>query len=422
MILCLSVLCACGSNETVYDNDTPEADYSERIVFTVGGCGNIFLRDIEELNASQDEFYFVAQNFKIDENGEKRTSQEAVSEMVKCIKNGDGPDLISVPSSQLNNEELAEVLVDLYPYIDSDPDLKRDDILGSLRTVLEVNDRLCVTASAFTICTMAAKSDVVGNAQGWNIQELQELSLQNGGAQKSFSYVCDGRNFLDMVLRVCGGDYFEGTKLTEADSFFNVLTYCKQMGTYFDGDKMPKGGFFTDFELSCYMDVCYAETLLGGEISWIGVPGETRNGHAFWTIVDTYAITSCCSDIDAAWKFLRTFFTEEYQYAQYVDVNAQKFPSNIHALLRMKEEAIQGTEIDNEVSTPYAERCVWEANYHSLTENQADLITNVLTSCDKKKLTLYDITVSCGMYFDSYFAEELSLEETIEKLTIATTE
>lgn len=418
LMLCLCLLCACGRSETVHSNDTLETSYNDRIVLTVGGCGNVFMKDIAALNASQDEFYFVAENYKIDETGEKITTQEAVGKLIKSVNDGNGPDLIAVPINHLTDEELADVLVDLYPYIDSDPELKRDDILPSVRTALEVNDRLCVTASAFTIYTMAAKTEMVGDAEGWNIKELQELSMQNGGAQKSFSYICDGRNFLEMILEVCGRDFFEDNQfMDEVDTFSDVLTYCKQMGNDYDGEQQVQEAFFTDFKLSNYMDICYAESLLGGEVSWIGVPSETKNGHAFWDIEDTYAMTACCGDKEAAWSFLRSFFMEDYQYTQYVDVASQKFPTNCNALLHMEEEAMQGTLIDNDVNTSFAERCVWDADYHALTQNETDSITDMLMSCDKIVMDLYNITVTYGMYFDGYFADSVSLEETMDELT-----
>ncbi len=417
LVLCVLLLSSCtnttiNAQDGLIQNQIPP----DAVVLTIGGFGANFTERILDFNKSQKSFYLIPQDFQTDEYGNKHSFDEALESMVDSINSNSGPDLLSLDTPHLRSDLLSEGLVDLYPYLEDDSELNKEDILENLRQMLEIDGKLYSTVAAFTVRTMAAKTDIVGEIPGWNIEKMKALVEKNGGASPSFAYLCDGLNFLDIILELSGDDFCDISKKTayfDNMNFSEILEYCEKMGTEYNSEQIMENAFFTDFHLSCYMDLCYCESILGREITWIGAPSENINGHAFWNVEDTYGITKCCQNTDGAWKFIRQFFTATYQYERYVDVPNQMFPANTVALRYMQEEAMAGEKINGTVKTPYKDRCCWMAEYHPLTPEQVEKITKVITSCNKLTVDLDGIKQSCFSDFERFFNKEISKDDVI---------
>ena len=88
------------------------------------------------------------------------------------IMAGNMPDLLSM--NQLPYDQLASkgLLEDLYPYLDADKKLKREDFFPTVMAALEVNDGLYQVAPTFQILTLIGASSVVGNKPGWTYDQF----------------------------------------------------------------------------------------------------------------------------------------------------------------------------------------------------------------------------------------------------------
>jgi ABC-type glycerol-3-phosphate transport system substrate-binding protein len=65
-------------------------------------------------------------------------------------------------------------------------------------------------------------------------------------------------------------------------------------------------------------DMRMNKILFGGDIVYKGYPNADKKGNLL-SFDDMTAMSSQCEDKDAAWKFIRTLFTEEYEGGKYLD-------------------------------------------------------------------------------------------------------
>ncbi|MBQ5340504.1 MAG: extracellular solute-binding protein, partial [Oscillospiraceae bacterium] len=87
---------------------------------------------------------------------------------------GNSTDII--PLSQLPYRQLAAkgMLEDLYPYIDKDPDIKREDFFPNELEELEVNGGLYQADNGFSVETLTGAASVVGDTPGWTYADYEE--------------------------------------------------------------------------------------------------------------------------------------------------------------------------------------------------------------------------------------------------------
>jgi ABC-type glycerol-3-phosphate transport system substrate-binding protein len=70
---------------------------------------------------------------------------------------------------------------------------------------------------------------------------------------------------------------------------------------------------------------------LGADYTYIGYPCLDGNGSAFYTLSMPVSMSSACRHKDAAWQFIRSMLTADYQIAQ-LGSFIQAFPTNQSAL------------------------------------------------------------------------------------------
>jgi len=269
---------------------------------------------------------------------------------------GNAPDIISIANNQLplDNYVPKGFLVDLYPLIDADPDLYRESFIASVLKMLETNGSLYRICSAFGFNTIIGSPAVLGSYPGWNMDEFFTVFKENPQADMPIGMQGSAMYFLSYVLTGCWDefvDYASGTAYFDNDKFIDLLemanTFPKEatahnpddMIEYINtGRQIMEMQFFTAIDYFLFM-----RTVFGGEIVLKGFPSENRNGNIF-TPRTSIAITSSCTDINAAWEFIRMFLLEDYQ-REFID---RSFPVNNVVFNERLEAAMipTGREID----------------------------------------------------------------------------
>ncbi len=85
-----------------------------------------------------------------------------------CLKYRDWQGYNSIISGIIENGLYA----DLYEFIDSDPDIKKDDIMGAVRNTFEIDGKLLLAMPSFSIKTIIAPKSEVGERNSWNYDEI----------------------------------------------------------------------------------------------------------------------------------------------------------------------------------------------------------------------------------------------------------
>lgn len=304
---------------------------------------------IIEFNKSNGKYRIEVQDYS--EYNTEEDYSAGLTKLTTELLSGKVPDILYL--SELPTEQLAAkgYLEDLYPYLDSDPELDREDIFESVRTALEIDGALYSTCDGFTITTVMGAPSVVGDTPGWTVDEyMAALATMPDGCTGFDMYMLRGDILrtclqLDMASFV---DWETGKCNFNSEAFIKLLKFAETFPESFDWnnyvwteeDDVPNriasgrqmlysSGVYDFQEFQMY------KAIFGGDVTFIGYPTEYGTGNMMY--VDAgYAISSKCENKEGAWQFLRQFFTEEYQ----TDGYRGNFPSNVNAFNEKLEKAM----------------------------------------------------------------------------------
>ena len=342
------------------------------------------------------------------------------------------PDIVplgQLPYKQLASKGLPE---DLYPYIDSDKDLKREDIFPNLLSALEVDGGLYQIVSSFSVETLSGAASIVGDTPGWTYDQFNEaLAKMPEGCTPLEPYIT--RDQVLSALLYADLDSFvnwgTGQVNFETDSFKQLLEFVKQFPETYNweehdtsestADLIRQGRqMLTQTYLYSLDSVLWNDVNFGGKATFIGWP--TNNGvGSIMRFDEGYAISRNCSDKEAAWEFLRGMLTEEGQSDVYT------IPSNRNAFNKQLKEIMTPTYLkdgngnfvlDENGEKIEESRGGWtdengEHNIYAMTQEQADELLNVIETCTKVAnydSSIYDIV---NEQAQAFFANQKSVDE-----------
>ena len=273
------------------------------------------------------------------------------------IITGNGPDILDVSLLSVDRLGATGLLEDLYPWLDSDPDLGRDALLGHVLEAFEENGKLYQTVSNFYVLTAMGMSDVVGGRMGWTMEQfdaaMKMLQTENPDSTAFDQYMTRDDAMLNLLYLELENfvDWDSGECRFDSDAFLRFLEFVKSFPVTMDpgDDELSLTDFDPDTRLRMHLqllkpcsftrfeDVQQNTVGLSGEKgTFAGYPTETGVGSMFAQLGSSLAMSSGCADKEAAWQFLRLFFLPDYQ--EYI--RAGSFPTNRTVYEEMKQEAV----------------------------------------------------------------------------------
>lgn len=302
----------------------PRGAAPERTELTLGALSASAVSDaVLRFNRSQDKVRIRVKDYSDFVKGDDY--EAGLTKLVTEILAGDMPDLLaldSLPYAQLAAKGLLE---DLYPWLDRDGELRREDFFENVLRSLEVGGGLYEIAPGFSIVTMMGASERVGDTPGWTYDDY-EAAL---AAMPEGSTPLGPGLSRDMILQVCVYlnldrfvDWGTGVCDFENPAFLRMLDFCASFpdagAAFYDGDssdmtRIAEGRQLLVFTgLSSMDDAVYNDQLFPGGATYIGLPVDEGVGNILYPSSGC-AMSAKCADKETAWRFLRTFLTEEYQ-------------------------------------------------------------------------------------------------------------
>ena len=311
---------------------------------------------------------------------------EVVDKLAMDILTGNAPDIIYVPLIPYEQWSNRGLFVDLYPYIDADPELQRSDFFESIFKAAEVSGGLYTACPNFAISTIAGVPSVLGEEMGWTWDEFMTVINNNPKASSPIAYgEYEKTTALWSWLQNTIGEYVDwvsGTAHFDRGDFAELLELCKRPAISYGNDYVPirdrvAKGEHIMHEISMYtfMSYHYMRYDLNEEIVFKGYPTENGAGHYARAGALGVSITSTCKDIDGAWEFVRTFLTEDWQ--QNRPGNHFMFPTNKNVFNEMLKEAMTPPEEEQWVTPYLGEPYLSNA---ALTQDEADQIVAMINS------------------------------------------
>lgn len=268
------------------------------------------------------------------------------------IVSGNVPDILLL-DNQMPFESFAAkgVFADLNTFLEKDEELKKEDLLPNILTALSSEDGLFRIAPSFAVTTFAAKTTEVGEEPGWTMEEAMSLLASKPEGTQLLSEMT-ASNFLYYTVWICGEQYVNwdtGECFFDREGFIRTLEYAKNLPTEIDYSTITDDeSYWLEMEnqyrngktilslqhLSAFRDYNYAKQgVFGEDITLIGFPVDEGMG-AGLNFSSPMAISALSKNQDAAWEFVKGFFTEEYQEALDYD-----FPVRVDSLKKLEEKA-----------------------------------------------------------------------------------
>lgn len=390
---------------------------------------------IISFNKSSDKYHIDVEDYS-----EYNTDTDSTAGMKKLtteILAGNMPDILDLngmPEEQLAEKKLLE---DLYPYIDSDADMKREDFFPNLIKALEVDGKLYTTCNGFSIFTAIGAKSVVGDTPGWTVDEFNAALAKMPEGCTAFDQYVTRDDILTYSLGLDMDSFVNwstGECTFDSDAFVKLLEFAKSFPSTFDWEHYQ----WTDADnpqtriangqqmlymtsLSDFQSFQMYKALFGGDITCIGFPTAYGNGNMF-TVSGGYAISASSQNKDAAWSFIRQFMLPAFQTGNY----AYQFPSNMNAFNQKLKTAMtpeyQKDENGNYVLDANGNKIEvsqggWSwgnsdtIEIHALTQDEADQITALINSTTKIMNTDQSINSIVKEEAAPYFADQKSAEE-----------
>lgn len=245
------------------------------------------------------------------------------------IVSGKMPDILLLDNALPVESYAAKGLFeDLYPYIDKDTEMNREDYFPNVLKAHENNGELYCLPPRFVIYTVTGKTADIGNRTGWTLQDLNAVLAAKPEGTEAFaeatredmlyySICMSGSQFIDWESGKCNFN---------TEGFISLLEFIKRFPETLPEDYWENNmrmGWDEQFRqgrvlldrtvLNSFFGYNYLKKATFGEdITMIGFPSESGKGSAVSADMKL-SMSSKSKNKDGAWQFLRYFLLEEYQ-------------------------------------------------------------------------------------------------------------
>ena len=317
---------------TDYDTRAKIIDFNKKST-----THRIEIRDYSEYNTADDY-----------EAGMTKLNTEIVA--------GNVPDILNTSGLSISQYAAKGLLEDLWPLIENDPDLGRENLMERVFDAASMDGKLYQVFDSFGIRTVVGATKVVGESMSWNLDALQAaLATMPEGCQ-IFSEGDTKSSMLNSVLNQNLGSYVDwstGQCSFDSDQFKAALEFCNSFPLEYDWSNVNWDEYEDDptriaagkqmlmtLSLTQLSDVQMYEAIFGGQITYVGYPTEDGSCGSSFTINDGLAMSSKCADKEAAWSFMRQLLLPQEENDNYRYYRWQ-FPTNKADFDKLVEEAMK---------------------------------------------------------------------------------
>jgi len=334
---------------------TPISELPERISLTLATLQ--FEREIQNAvwqfnnNSSTHRIHVI--DYSALNVGSDQTA--GLTRLTTDIISGRAPDILDLTYLPFDSYVARGFLMDLNPFLDADPTINRSDLFGNILNADEVEGNLYRISPTFRINTIMGHPAVVGNDEGWTIEEFRAVLETNSQADvplganftnRMFLYNAFNHNHCNFVNWESGTVYFDSAGFIEllelANLFPSGARYLDMLSNVeiMERRENIRTGrqIMIGLELGGIQRFQSFRADFGGDAVLMGWPSEYRSESKI--ILDGgIAITANTDDAQGVWEFVRIFLTDDFQ-RDYVNINFS-FPINRNIFTEELQYAIE---------------------------------------------------------------------------------
>lgn len=351
------------------------------------------------------------------------------------IMAGNVPDLIDLSSMPVSRFASKGLLEDLYPWLDKDPEMNREDYFENVFKACEQDGKLVSTVPGFSVSTLTGASSVVGDTPGWTYAEFDAaLATMPEGCDPLSAYTTRSD-----ILRTCFGmdlEKYVNWKTGECDfdnaDFAALLRFAARFPKDYNWEDYDYADESDEARLASGRqmlsstwigspdDVMFAGYTFGNQgYTFIGYPTNSGVG-SFLSVEAGLAMSASCRDKETAWQFLRTFFTDEFQKNIYaLPVSKAAFQAKLDQAMELQyEKDANGDYVldENGEKKPLAkfinvDPLGKETPYYALSQEQADKLTELVSGTTRTLGSDESIFSIVEEQSEAFFQGQKSAEE-----------
>ena len=290
--------------------------------------------------------------------------QAGLTKLSAEIISGIVPDILFISNLPYNQYVAKGLLEDLYPFIETDREFSRSDMMEAAFRAVETDGKLYQIFSNFSISTLSGHPAVLGEGMGWNMDEFRAVLRENPQADYPIGQYMNRTNFLYLTLTMgmneyvdwsAGKCYFDNGGFAQLLEFANTFPYEIDWENmeWISMEELVASGrqIISTNEISDFLNTQMYKAQFGGEIVFKGYPTESRKGNIL-SPGSGIAMTTRCVDKEGAWEFMRIILTEDWQRSNM----RWNFPTNKVVFDEILKEAMTPEyyidEFGNEVESP----------------------------------------------------------------------
>ncbi len=296
--------------------------------------------------------------------------EEPDNQMNLDIAAGKIPDIIDVAYMPRELYIKKGFLTDLYPLMEKDGGIKKEDFIDTVRTTIEHDGKLYYLPVLFRIHAFAGSKKLFGSMEGWSYEDMEKMynDMPEGS---SFMHNMTSEWFVENMLSAQMENFINyDTKEVNLNSeeFINMIEFSKnfkdnEFDTSSDDSYIMSSGvsggdvtisnndesyelarkgkvLLKSMEMYDFSDIQINEKLYKdqGGYNVISYPSSDKNNKiAISSSGNSFAISEKCGNKEGAWKFLQRLYTYEFQKG---GIDLSGFPIRKDAIDKKMEYAM----------------------------------------------------------------------------------
>lgn len=281
-------------------------------------------------------------------------SGDTFTRVYKDVVAGDIPDMYIMTSASLWSIDAMVAqgaFADLYPFLEDDPTISRDDFFSTILETVRQDDALFYFPVSYALKGIWGLPEYGGDSNRFPIDRISELRRRYPGNDMLFGDL-SSMDLIRMELSQNQDLYINReTRACDftSERFLHVLEAAchlpnfrpsgrEEMMDYATGVYLLEGRqLFAPYTVADFEAYLMMTVGVEGEAEVVFNPYSTdmvsmtlTNSEVVLDIRSAFAISSTCSDPASAWQFLSTFLEQEYQQSL-PTATAPALPVNIHA-------------------------------------------------------------------------------------------
>lgn len=394
-----------NSMEMVLLTKTEASNVAEKEVILIGTLyTSQLLQDLAvKFNKTNNNYRIKIKEYIDNTNWSETSYQDAVTALNNEITSGNGPDIILL-SEELPIRTYADkgLFDDLAGYLEKSSSLNQSDFVESVLNAYTYDGKLIGITDSFYVETILGKTSLVGEKQGWTLEEMMEYAASYPEAD-IFSYATK-----ESILRDCLQynqnafiDYASGNCNFDTVDFKKVLEYANLFPTEYSYDEDAKSTprkiqdneqLLERVSLGDTLNFQMYLAMFEEPITCIGYPTvDGGTGNMIRTSGSgAYGISTKSNNKDGAWAFIEYVLTTSSTNGTFF----YGFPSikeNLEAVFEkdMTEDYIldmnDEPELDENGEPQINPKTSWgwddwETTLYAATQEQVDMLWDVINT------------------------------------------